>query len=119
MLFSGCIKNKNVLLKLSMGMHKEVVRSKIGQPDEIRSPIITRNGDVVDIWEYNLVTVDQDQATNNILATLGVFVICPPLAFIPAVCMKSPNSYEDYFLKFVNDFLIEWGRSTELHYQTF
>lgn len=127
-LLSGCgIKQKKLLNKLSIGMTKVEVKSKMGEPDEIHAPIKDNDGNVVDIWEYNLAAIDENQVVKQFsvsfpLALLGLslqFIPGFPLAvalmfscssFIPAAVMESPYHYETYLIKFVNDILAHWGK---------
>lgn len=113
-LLSGCIRKKDLLLKLSTGMTKNEVESKLGKPDEIHCPIVNSKGDVIDIWEYSLATVDEIKANRRLGVTIGCLLLFPPLAFIPAACMESEFSYDTYFLKFINNFLSQWGRRSDI-----
>lgn len=116
-ILSGCgVRKKSLLLKLSSGMTKEEVKLKIGQPDEIRNPVTVSNGDVIDIWEYSLATVDENQESKRLGVAIGCFCLCPllPLGFIPLACMDSPYTYDTYFLKFVNELLSRWGRRSDV-----
>jgi len=111
---TGCVRKKDLLLQLSRDMTKNEVELKMGTPDEIRCPIVTVKGDVIDIWEYRLATLDEEQWSKNFVVTLGCCLLFPPLAFIPAVCMPSALSYDIYFLKFINNFLSQWGRRSDV-----
>ena len=113
-LLSGCgVRKKQLLSKISMGMHKEDVKLKIGKPDNIRCPFINKKNEVVDIWEYSLATVDANKEEKQLLVSIfgGIF-FWPLLLAIPF--MESPYDYEIYCLEFVNDFLFRWGRSSEI-----
>jgi hypothetical protein len=113
LILSGCRRKKSLLLNLSVGMSKNEVKSKIGQPDEILTPMTDSKGNIIEIWEYSLATVDRNQQAKKIVTELGLFAICPPLTFIPSLCMESEYNYDTYFLKFVNDFLFKWGRRSD------
>ncbi len=56
---SGCVRQKDSLLKLSPHMTKSEVEQVMGEPDEIRCPVVTIKGDIIDIWEYKLATIIQ------------------------------------------------------------
>jgi hypothetical protein len=114
-MLAGCgVRKKNLLNSLSAGMSKKEVATKIGKPDSISSPIIDKKGNIIDIWEYSLATVNQNQKTKQLAATIVLALICPITAFIPVVCMDSPYCYSDYFLKFVNNLLFSWGEKSEM-----
>ena len=115
LLLSGCgIRKKSLLLKLSPDMTKGDVELKMGKPEEIWCPKTNSKGDIIDIWVYRLGTLDDERWSRRFLVTLGCFALCPPLAFIPAACMKSEWDFDLYFLKFVNNFLSQWGRLSDL-----
>lgn len=115
----GCgIKQKSSLLKISHGITKNSVESKMGQPDEIHCPIVDKNNHVIDIWEYNLATTDENQWTKNFCVTLLCCLVFLPLVIIPACCMDSPYHYDNYFLKFDNDLLVQWGSRRDIEWPT-
>lgn len=112
---SGCgIRKKNLLNALVPNMTKKEVIAKMGKPDTISSPFIDKKGNTIDLWEYSLATVNENQESKQLGATILSCFICPILAFIPVLCMESPYSYEDYFLKFVNSLLSSWGKKAQI-----
>lgn len=112
---SGCgIRKKNLLSALAPGLTKKEVIAKMGKPDTISSPIIDKKGNIIDIWEYSLATVNENQESKQLCAVIVLCLLCPILALIPALCMESPYSYEDYFLKFVNSLLFSWGKKVDI-----
>lgn len=116
LLLSGCgIRNKNLLRKLSPGLTKKEVRSKMGKPHEILCPVTNSNGDIIDIWEYSLATVDENQENKRLIFQLGGWFLFWPLLCVPAA-WESPYSYDIYFLKFVNELLSKWGRRSDLRF---
>jgi hypothetical protein len=114
LLLSGCgARKKRLLLKLSPEMTKHEVELKMGRPDAIHSPIYTRNGDVIDIWEYCLATVDEGKkGAKTALQCCGWLLFWPCLCFPQA--WQSHYDFEIYFLKFVNNYLSQWGRRYEI-----
>ncbi len=111
---SGCgPRQKKLLNKLSVGMIKREVESKMGKPDEIHCPVTTRRGDVIDIWEYNLATVDREKENRRI-----AFQLCGWFLFWPLLCFpyawESSYEYDTYFLKFVNNLLLQWGKRMDV-----
>jgi hypothetical protein len=88
----------------------------MGKPDEIHCPITTSNGDVLDIWEYSLATIDENQHTRRAAVAFGCFLLWPllPIGLIALACMESEYSYDNYFLKFVNNLLTQWGRRADV-----
>ena len=68
LLLPGCgARQKSVLLKLSTGMSKAAVKSKIGKPDEIDTPITDKKGNVTDVWRYSIVSYDRNQQTKQLV----------------------------------------------------
>lgn len=125
-LVSGCgVHKKSWLSNISVGMNKKQVKSKMGQPDFVHSSIKDTNGDIIDIWEYELATTNENQFTKRFAASfplsmlsLGLTLtpglqllglLTSPLAYIPLVCMDSPFEYDTYYLKFINEILSKWG----------
>lgn len=114
MLLSGCgVRKKSLLCKLAPGMTKNTVIQKLGRPDEMSCPYIDDRGDLIEVWHYNLATVDKNQQSRLFYATFGTWLLCPPLVFVPRLCMESPYEYDFYFLEFVNNWLSRWGRSAD------
>ena len=114
LLLSGCgVRKKSLLNKLYPRMNKEEVKSTIGKPDEIQCPIIDKKGNVIDIWKYNLATVDENIESRHL-----TFQLCGWLLFWPLLCFpyawESPYEYDAYFLKFVNNLLIKWGGRSDI-----
>lgn len=112
---AGCgVKQKSLLTKLSQGMSKDTVKMRIGKPDDIKCPTTNYKGDVIDIWEYSLATVDQNKKTKQTFVSIlaGLF-FWPIYLFIPF--MDSPYDYDMYYLEFINSYLSRWGKSSELN----
>ncbi len=113
-LLSGCgVRKKSLLCKLAPGMTKNTVIQKLGRPDEMSFPYVDDRGDLIEVWHYNLATVDKNQQSRLFYATFGTWLLCPPLVFVPRLCMESPYEYDFYFLEFVNNWLSRWGRSAD------
>ena len=112
-LLSGCgIRNKKVLNKLRLNMTKNEVVDQIGKPDEIYCPTIHRNGDIEDVWEYNLATVDENKLNRGLAQRIcGLFLFWPLLCF-PST-WESPYEYHIYLLQFINDHLFRWGKKSD------
>lgn len=116
-LLSGCVRDRSLLSKLTVGMSKQQVKSKIGAPDVTHSPGINKKGELIDLWEYNLATHDKVKDSKLTAATIVAQAVFPPLAAIPSLVMDSPYSYHDYLLKFVNDALACWGKKNEMNFR--
>lgn len=113
-LLPGCgPRRKSLLNKLSTGMSKDTVTSRMGQPDQIRCPLTDRKGNVIDIWEYNLATVDENKENRRVTLQL-----CGWLLFWPCLCFPAAwdtgYDYDTYLLKFVNHLLAQWGKESEM-----
>ena|SRR6185436_7777211 len=114
-LLSGCgVRKKSLLCKLAPGMSKNMVKQKLGRPDEMSCPLIDDKGNIVEMWYYNLASVDENQQSRVLSATLGTWLLCPPLVFLPGLCMQSPYEYDCYFLEFVNNWLCRWGARADI-----
>lgn len=114
LILPGCgVRKKNLLLKLSPGMTKKAVEANLGKPDEVYCSTLSSNGDIIDTWVYNLATVDEVQENKRTMFQLGGWLLFWPLLCFPSA-WQSPYTFDNYFLKFVNNFLSTWGRSFEL-----
>lgn len=112
-LFSGCgVRKRDLLTKLSPGMTKKEVQNKIGKPDEI-SCLITKDNKVIDIWKYNLATVDQKVANKRFILQLCGWLLFWPLLLYPAT-WEYPYNFDNYSLKFINNCLHIWSKSSDL-----
>lgn len=110
---TGCVRQKDSLLSLSPRMTKREVEQVMGKPDEIRCPVVTPQGDVIDIWEYKLGTINETRLNKK-----TAFLFCGLFIFWPLLCFptawESPYDYSIYFLKFVNNLLVQWGKPYEI-----
>lgn len=116
-LFAGCgPKKKQMMNSLSKGMHKYDIKLKMGEPSEIRT---TKNsaGQEIDVWEYRLATVNENQRSKRItVAVLSSLFFWPGLLALP--CMDSQYSYDNYYVEFKNNHVSRWGKSCDLAVET-
>lgn len=113
LLLSGCgVKKKQLLSSISKGMHKHEIKRKIGKPTETSA---TKNayGQEIEIWEYELATVDESQRSKRTaLTVISVIFFWPGLFALPF--MDPKYSYDNYFVEFQNNHVLRWGKSADL-----
>lgn len=113
LLLSGCgVKKKQLLSTISKGMQKHEIKQKMGKPAETST---TKNayGQEIEVWEYELATVNEAQRSKR--ATLIVIsVLCCFPALFALLFMDSKYNYDNYFVEFQNNHVQRWGRSADL-----
>jgi hypothetical protein len=86
LIMHGCATTSKVLLRISLSMTKSEVISKIGEPNSVRGSIRNKYGQVIEVWEYRF------------------------YQYSGAIEGLSPY-YDLYWLYFVNDTLVQWGKA--------
>ncbi len=113
LLLGGCgVKKKQLLSTISKGMHKHDIKLKMGEPTETSK---TKNayGQEVEIWEYKLATVDENQRSKRTTVTvISTIFFWPGLFALPF--MDPKYSYDNYFVEFQNNHVLRWGKSADL-----
>lgn len=104
----GCATTRR-LQQISLGMTKDEVVTKIGNPTVVRGCITNKHGQVVEVWEYNL-RVKQVGVGEVVGKTF--LAICT-LGISLAISHPRERGAEkrDYWLYFINDKLVQWGQA--------
>jgi hypothetical protein len=110
---AGCgAKKKQLMNSISKGMHKHEIKLKMGEPAEV-SRVKSSSGQEVDVWEYRLATVDENQKSKRVaVAVVSSIFFWPGLFALP--CMDSQYSYDNYYVEFQNNHVCRWGKSCDL-----
>lgn len=95
--------NKDKLSELELLMTQQKVRSRVGDPDEVRGSIKNVDGDIVTVWQYDL--YNKSSGWTNF--ALGFFLVTLPW-WIAEWPYNRPGSY---WLYFVGDKLARWGKA--------
>ena len=85
-MIQGCATTSRVLTRISLGMPKPEVVQKMGKPTSVRGSIRNKYDQVIEVWEYRL------------------------YQYSGAIEGLSPY-YDLYWLYFVNDTLVQWGKA--------
>ncbi len=93
LLVQGCITTTKVLSRISLDMTKSEVIQKIKEPTSVRGSIKNKYGQIIEVWEYRLCSH----------ATLG--------SRYPSGVHAIHYHYDLYWLYFVNNKLVQWGKA--------
>ena len=109
-LCSGCgvapMRSASRLDDLQLGMDKNEVKSKLGEPDEVRESYENEKGQKIEAWQYELRTISAGQAFGNIAFGVIFYTIT---WWVPA--FKDDKSY---WVQFSDDKVFQWGRVGDL-----
>ena len=110
---AGCgVKKKQLMNSISKGMHKHDIKLKMGEPTEV-SRVTNSAGQEVDVWEYRLASLDENQRSRRVtVAVVSSIFFWPGLFALP--CMDSQYSYDNYYVEFQNNHVLRWGKSCDL-----
>ena len=110
---AGCgVQKKQLLNSVSKGMHKHDIKLKMGAPIET-SKTTNKSGQEVEVWEYRLATVDENQrAKRNTVTVVSSIFFWPGLFALPF--MEPKYSYDNYYVEFQNNHVSRWGKSCDL-----
>jgi len=106
-LIGGCAalpKAKN-LKYVSIGMGKNEVVQKIGEPRVCRGSMVNKSGQIIEVWEYSLELASQDSAGE----TIGKF--CATVCTFGIAAMDFAAPQKNYWLYFIDDKLVQWGEA--------
>jgi hypothetical protein len=109
---SGCaqqIKSRQ-LRSLSVGMSKEKVVDRLGEPSIVRGAMQTKSGQV-EVFEYSVIC---ETNMGYKIAYHSIMTICTLGLWIPIALIiegtGSSDRFENYWLGFSNDKLVTWGK---------
>lgn len=86
LLVQGCATTTKVLSRISLDMTKSEVVQKIGEPTSVRGSIKNKYDQIIEVWEYRLYQY-------------------------PGAIEGLTPFYNLYWLYFVNDKLVQWGKA--------
>lgn len=98
----GCATPAKHMTRISLGMSKEQVVQKLGNPTVARGAIRNKFDQTVEVWEYRL-ALPEDQVGAKVAFTVFTF------GFGSYVLGK--RDMKDYWLYFVEDKLVRWGEA--------
>lgn len=98
-IFIPASKSVEKLSKIQIKMTQKDVKTKIGEPDEVRGSVINEEGNTVTVWQYEL--YNKDAGLKNFV--LGFLVL--------TISWWVPGGSNDYWLYFVENQLAQWGRA--------
>ena len=101
-IFVGCATPAKRMTRISLGMSKEQVVQKLGNPTVARGAIRNKFDQTVEVWEYRL-ALPEDQVGAKVAFTVftvgfGAFVL-------------GKRDMKNYWLYFVEDKLVRWGEA--------
>lgn len=92
--------------KISIGMSKEQVRNKLGEPNIIRGATSDNQGNVTDLWQYHVSVPGMSLDRMDAMIPL---VVCTCGLALPLVLCTHYHT-EIYWLYFMNSELAQWGQ---------
>lgn len=101
-LLAGCATPAKHMTRISLGMSKEQVVQKLGNPTVARGAIRNKFDQTVEVWEYRL-ALPEDKVGRKTVLTIGTLGI-GALSFVD-------RDMKDYWLYFVEDKLVRWGEA--------
>jgi hypothetical protein len=95
----------NKLDKLQLGMSKNDVKGKLGDPGEVRASYKNESDNTIETWQYTLRKISSGQAVGNV--AFGIFY---------TITWWFPLFKEDtdYWVHFKDGALLQWSRSGDL-----
>ncbi len=106
-LTAGCATTTSVLARLSLGMTKDEVRKSIGNPAVVRDAIRNPNGEIMEVWEYQLQTVGTFRTMMAGMGAAGLAAQGVPVQPIGRTPLQA------YWLYFVDSKLVQWRQAGE------
>lgn len=98
------IKRKS-LMSVSIGMSKEQIINKLGEPTIFRGSMINKYGQVVEVFEYEVDTgKDSRQVVSEVLFTFSTLGFGAPI-------LASKGRVVAFWFYFHDDKLVQWGRA--------
>lgn len=101
----GCVKSTNSLRQISLGIDKQQVEERLGEPSVARGAILNKYGQTIEVWEYVLALPSDDSAGDVVaksILTVGTLGMA-------AGTFKTKR--ENYWLYFNNGQLVQWGKA--------
>ena len=98
-IFVGCATPAKRMSRISLGMSKEQVCQKLGDPTVARGDSRNKFDQTVEVWEYRLAL--PEDAGANVAFTTATFEVG---AFVH-------RDIKNYWLYFVEDKLVRWGEA--------
>jgi len=101
----GCTPSTKRLQTIKLGMKKQEVTKKIGNPTVVRGAITNKHGQNIEVWEYRLnkgKTPNQKQ--KDVVLTVVTLGLGAPALF-------TGGEHQDYWLYFFDDKLVQWGQA--------
>lgn len=101
-LLAGCATPAKRMARISLGMSKEQVCQKLGDPTVARGAIRNKFDQTVEVWEYRLALPEDEigRKTAVTIITLGI----GGFSF-------ADRDMKNYWLYFVEDKLVRWGEA--------
>ena len=104
---SSCVHtiNHKSLMFISLGMAKEQVVHKLGQPSIFRGSIINKFDQTIDVFEYSVDRgKDSKQVTTEILLTIYTLGLAAPV-------LLTQGKIDSFWLFFHDNKLVQWGKA--------
>ena len=102
LLLAGCATPAKHMTRISLGMSKEQVVQKLGNPTVARGAIRNKFDQTVEVWEYRL-ALPEDEVGSKTATTIVTFGI--------GAFLFADRDMKNYWLYFVEDKLVRWGEA--------
>ena len=102
---AGCATPARRMTQISLGMTKQQVTDRLGQPTVARGAIRNKFDQVVEVWEYKLAMPSQE----TVGTVVGKSMYTVLTLGVGAATFRGER--KEYWLYFVQDELVRWGEA--------